>query len=233
MKIHEVLQKSEEWLRLRAGIVTASELDSLVTPKFEIRKGKTPESYLAKKVAEKWIGGPLPSFQSAQMDQGNILEEDAIPFFSLQFDVEIQRYGFCTTDDGRAGCSPDGVILKSERSPRDEGLEIKCPEMHTHVRYLLDNCVPDDYIAQVHGSMYVTGLDSWLFLSYRKHMPPLTIRVQRDEKFDSQIHKAISEFNERLDEAYAFVVKRNGGPPPVGAQFKPVEWEEDISMWPK
>ena len=60
MKIIPVQQNSLEWLVARSGLPTASEFDNLISPKFEPRKGQMPESYLAQKLAERWIGGPLP-----------------------------------------------------------------------------------------------------------------------------------------------------------------------------
>ena len=54
MKVHDVSQGSLEWLQLRAGVPTASEFDSLVSPTWEIRKGDMPRTYLHKKLAEWW-----------------------------------------------------------------------------------------------------------------------------------------------------------------------------------
>src|SRR5262245_61827187 len=107
MKIHDVMQRSTEWLQLHVGIPTASDFDNLITPKFEIRKGKTPDSYLARKIAEAWQGGPLPGFSSWATNQGNLLEPEAIPKLAFETGLQIQQVGFITRDDGRVGCSPD------------------------------------------------------------------------------------------------------------------------------
>ena len=50
-------QGSIEWMQARAGIPTASEFDNLVTPKWEVRTGQMPKTYLARKLAEWWQGG--------------------------------------------------------------------------------------------------------------------------------------------------------------------------------
>ena len=111
MKIHtEFAQNSLEWLQARSGIPTASEFDALVTPELKIRTGETPTSYLHKKIAEAWQGGPLPQFQGLDMEFGHIREEEAIPWFELEYGVPVQRVALVTTDDGRIGCSPDGLI---------------------------------------------------------------------------------------------------------------------------
>lgn len=208
MKIHNVPQGGSEWLILRAGIPTASEFDNLVTPKFEPRKGQTPETYLSKKLAERWMGGPLPTFTSfGDMEQGKILEEEARPWYALEYNVEVEQVGFVTTDDGRIGCSPDGLIGE------DGGLELKCPTPHTHVDYLLDNKVPDEYLAQVHGALLVTGRPWWRFVSYRRNFPALVVQVNRDPKIQILLSEVLAEFNDKLERAFNRLQEINGGPP--------------------
>lgn len=218
MKIHrEFGQKSVAWMISRAGKPTASEFDALVTPKFEIRKGQMPTSYLAKKVSEVWLGGPLAGFNTFDTDQGNILEEEALPWFELEFGVTVDRVGLCTTDDGRIACSPDGLIGE------EGGLETKCPEVHTHVGYLLAGTLPDAYAAQVHGSMFVTGRPWWKFLSYRRHFPPLLLTVERDEKIQAVLAEVLAAFLVRLDAGMARLTEINGGPPQRRALPKPAQ----------
>ena len=203
MKILECKQGTEEWLRARAGIPTASEFDALLTPKFETRTGAMPHTYLCKKLAEHWQGGPLPSFAPfGAMEQGQILEAEAVPWYELEFGTTINRVGFITTDDGRVGCSPDGLLGD------DGGIEIKCPFADTHVRYLLAGEVPKDYAAQVHGSLYVTGRKWWKFVSYRRHFPALVVTVERDEEIMGKIGEALDEFLVRFQEGLELLKKK-------------------------
>ncbi len=207
MKLHNVEQGSMEWLMLRAGIPTASEMDALITPKFKVKEGDGPKTYLAKKVAEKWQGGPLPAFQGFDMEQGQILESEAIPWFELTFDTTVNRVGFITTDDGRAGCSPDGLLTT------DCGLELKCPKAETHVGYLLRGVLPEDYVIQVHASMFITGFKQWKFLSYRRGFPQLVLTIERDEEYQEVIAEALDLFTQKFDEAMERMTEINGGPP--------------------
>ena len=213
MKIHPAAQGSTEWAQARAGIPTTSEFDSLVTPKFKIRDSAMSETYLAKKLAEAWLGGPLLSFNTLDMDFGKILEDEAKPWYSLEFEVDIQSVGLVTTDDGKIGCSPDGLIGD------DSGIEIKCPEAHTHVKYLLAGEVPEEYLAQVHGALYVTGRSSWRFLSYRRGFPKLVVQVNRDEKIIAVLDDALGLFLQKFEVGYQRLVDINGGPP---RRYKPV-----------
>lgn len=230
MKIHDVEQGSLEWLALRAGIPTASEFDALLTPGFKIRTGEGPKTYLAKKVAEAWQGGPLESFQGFDMEQGAILESESRNWFELEFDTTIQKVGFITTDDSRAGCSPDGLL------GTDSGLELKCPAIHTHVRYLLNGELPKEYAAQVHGSMFVTGLPRWKFVSYHRRCPKFVLTVERDEEIQANIAEALGHFYRYFDDAMECITKINGGPPrrltpmPSKPSTKATESDSDIEM---
>jgi hypothetical protein len=185
------------------GIPTASGFDNLLTPKFELRKGEMPKSYLYRKVAEKWRGQPLVGFTGVfDVEQGSILEEEALPFFELETGKKVTRVGFITTDDGRAGCSPDGLLEVG-------GLEAKCPAAHTHVKYLLSGALPDEYAAQVFGSMYVTGAPEWTFLSYRRKFPSLILTILRDEQIMERIAQALELFQQAFDNAMERVKAAN------------------------
>jgi len=162
---------------------------------------------LKRKLAEHWIGGPLPTFgESFDMEQGKILEEEARPFFTLTTGLEAEKVGFIASDDDRAGCSPDGW-------GDGFGVEIKCPRLDTHIGYLLNGELPDIYAAQVQFSLYVTGAKSWHFLSYRRNFPPLLIEVKPDESAFAAFKSALTAFNAAFDEGLAKLVKLNGGAP--------------------
>ena len=198
-----------DWSILRAGKVTASELDALVSPLGKVRTGEGPKTYLHKKVAEARLGGPLPSLNVWDLEQGKILEEFARPAFTVETGLEVTQVGFITGDDDRVGCSPDGLIGS------DCGLEIKCPHIETHIGYLLAGVVPSDYMLQVQGSMFVTGFPRWMFFSYRRRLPPLVLTVEPDDKLQTAIGEALAEFFERFDEAMDKLVKLNGGVRPT------------------
>lgn len=191
-------QGSEAWASLRLGKVTASEAGNLLTPTFKIRTGEMPQTYLCKKVAEAYRGEVLPGFGGSwETEQGAINESEARHWLSFALDKDVTQVDFVVSDDGRYGCSPDGLIGD------DSGLELKCPQHTTHVKYLLDGELPDEYAVQVHFSMYVTERPEWLFLSYQKNFPKLLLTIKRDDERCSQIAKALSEFNEKFDAAMA------------------------------
>jgi hypothetical protein len=199
MKVYsDIAQGTAEWFAVRAGKVTASELDNLLTPKFAIRTGEMPKSYLCKKIAEAHFGGPLPDedYSGFHTENGQIREEEARKFYVFNFDHDkLTNAGFVEHDDGRFGGSPDALLGDNS------GLEIKSPMFKTHVKYLMGGVVPDDYIVQVHGLMYATGRTSWEFMSYARKFPPLLVRVERDEEIIGKISEALAGFYEKFDAA--------------------------------
>lgn len=203
-------QRTPEWFQVRIGIPTASEFKNLVTPEFSIRSWATemPNTYLAAKLSEKWKGEPDEGYSSFAMEQGEIRENQAIPWYEDVFEVEIERVGFITTDDGRSGASPDGLIgLKG-------GLEIKVPLPKTHVRYLLKRELPDEYETQVHGSIFVADAKGWAFVSWRPEFPKLVMHIARDEKKLKVLQAALWDFSERFEKGWSRLLELHGGPPP-------------------
>lgn len=221
MKIIDCEQNSLEWLTARAGLVTASEIDALVSPTFEIRKGAGVQTYLAQKVAEKWLSGPIPGHMDLTMEIGHILENEAIPAYEFDYNQKIQRVGLVTDDFDRYGCSPDGLIDK------DGGIEIKCPEPKSHVKYLLENKLPNDYMTQVHFSLFVTGRRWWKFMSYRRGFPTFIITVERDEEKMQVFQTALNAFLPKLDSELNRLIALNGGERPAKNTFREALMREE------
>ncbi len=198
MIIHDCEQMTLEWIRLHFGIPTAACLDQLLTPEFELRKGEMPKTLVYKKVAEKIQNRPLIdlSQSSFMMEQGMIVEEEARPWFELEYDKKIKQVGFITSDDGRVGCSPDGLIEGEEC-----GLEIKCPAAHTHVKYLVNGVLPKEYVAQVYGSIFVTGFKKWIFVSYRRGFPSLVLEIPTQQELMDKIANAVDSFHDEFGRA--------------------------------
>jgi hypothetical protein len=197
MKTLMMEQGSTEWQQARLGVVTASEIDALVSPTWKIRTGEGVETYLHKKLCEKALNWTADFGSTFAMDQGSLVEKIALPWYGFTYDCEPKRVGLCLSDDGRIGCSPDALLGD------DDGLEIKVPLPPTHLKYLLKNEVPPEYLPQVHFSMYVTGRPKWTFLSYSRQFPSLVVHVKRDPIIEDTIRNALAAFFERFDARFA------------------------------
>lgn len=199
----EFQQWSVSWFNAKLGIPTASEFAEFMTTEFQLRTGKQIETYLYEKLAERITKKPLPNaFSSWSVERGQILEEEARPFFEMQTGMDTRAVGFVIGEDGRCGCSPDALVGDNA------GLEIKCPFPQTHLKYLDYGQVPPEYHAQVQGSLFVTGRERWHFMSYHRKLPPLIVTVERDEDTMAKIGACLAKFNERFDAAFQRLASR-------------------------
>lgn len=195
--IHDAPQRTEEWHRARAGVLTASCFDKLLTPaKLELAKGRV--SYLYQVAAESVLGfcEELPG--SVWMERGTEMEGEAREAYELTQDVTVQPAGICFLNhECRVGASPDGLIYEG----RDlvGGLELKCPKSGTHVSYLVGDVVPDDYRHQVQGCLYVTGAAWWDFMSYYPGLPLFVKRAYPDPVYHARLDEVLPVVLEELD----------------------------------
>lgn len=195
MIIEDMEQGSDEWFQARLGIPTASCFDQIVTT--QGKASASSKTYMHKLLAEWMIGKPNEGHSSEWMERGQELEAEARSLFEFERDVDVEQVGIIYKDNDRlCGCSPDGLIMANEFP--QYGIEIKCPAPHTHVGYLLDNKLPTKYIMQVQGSMWVSDLPGWVFMSYHPDLTPLIINVDRDEKVMAFLDEYIPAFIEKL-----------------------------------
>ncbi len=126
MRVVPFLQGSAEWLQARAGIPTASEFAAVMAT---VNSGEAAvrRNYRARLVVERLTGRPIPTYQSAAMRQGTEREPDARLAYMARTGNVVDQIGLCLHDTFDAGASPDGLI------DDDGGLEIKCPELATHL----------------------------------------------------------------------------------------------------
>jgi hypothetical protein len=193
MKIIDVAQRSPEWIAARLGLPTASRFSKILTPTGQLSKQSIDYAY--ELVAEWLIGQPCDNERSQFMDRGTELEPDAIDYYEFEKNIDVQRVGFCTTDDGLIGCSPDGLVGE------DGGLEIKCPSAKVQIANILNEAAfVADHKCQVQGCLYVTGRQWWHLMSYHPTLPCPIIRVERDEDYIGKLHFALAEFTKQLIE---------------------------------
>ena len=190
MIVVDLQQGTPEWLAEKLGKPSASNCSKIITN--DGKPSKQREGYMYELAGEIITGSRIEPYKNAAMEEGNNREQEAVDFYCMVNNVEIQRVGVVyPNDDKMFLCSPDGIINGKE------GFECKNPLPKTQVKYLLDGGLPSDYFGQVQFSMYVTGFKVWNFLSYVPGMKPLMIKVKRDEKFiaalDAEMMKFCSE----------------------------------------
>lgn len=176
----------------RCGIPTASNFDMIVTTKGEPSKQR--QKYLYKLVGEVISGTTEESYQNDAMKRGTEVEEEARKFYQIVSDNVVSTVGLCLSDCGGYGASPDGLVGEKGQ------IEIKCPQMSTHIGYLIDNKLPTDYFQQTQGQLLVTSREWCDFISYYPGIKPLIIRVYPDQEFIKKLSQELSLFCKELEE---------------------------------
>lgn len=180
-------QGSEEWLAARLGIPTATGIKNIVTQSGQMSSGWV--SYLAELIAESIEGGS-DGFKSNDMQRGNELEPRARMAYEFETGNDVMQVGGVYLNaDKDLMVSPDGLIPSLKK-----GVEIKCPKMKTHIKYLLEGGVPVEYVIQVQAALWVTGYETWDFISYcpeYQKQPLYVYTAERDpvlmQAFDEHI----------------------------------------------
>lgn len=190
MEIISCEQGSEEWFSARRGIVTASEFHKVLSIKKDAKDKKTRAEYMRKLAGEIITGEPMESYQSAAMERGKVMEDEARDAYSFLSDNEPERVGFIRNFN--AGCSPDSLIGSKG------GLEIKTKAPHLLIDCLLNDELPAEHKAQVQGCLWIAEREWWDFVAYWPKLPTFIKRVHRDEGYIANLAGAVSQFNDEL-----------------------------------
>ena len=187
-------QGSEEWLSARLGIPTATGFENIVTATG--KKSASYIKYMAELIEESILGGG-DTFKSGFMERGNQLEPQARAAYEFLTGNDVIQVGGVYLNENRdVMVSPDGLIPSLKK-----GLEIKCPKMSTHIRYLLEGGVPAEYVIQVQANLWVTGYETWDFVSYCPEYQKQTLYLftaARDKKLMKAFDEHIQQFVKTL-----------------------------------
>jgi len=189
MKIIEMDQQSPEWLKLRAGLPSASCFDKIITSTG--KPSTQADKYMYQLAGEKLLGMKEESYQNDAMRRGVELEPEARMFYELSTGVDVVQVGFCLDERG-FGCSPDGLVGE------DGLIEIKCPILSTHISYLVNESIVEDYWHQIQGQLLVTGRKWCDAVSYYPNLPTLIVRVERNEEFIKKLETELLKFVDNL-----------------------------------
>lgn len=193
MSIHfPVLQGSHEWRMCRLGLPTASNLSRILTPK-KLAISKPGITTLASDlVAERAMMQPLDIDLAGFAQRGDLLEQEAVPWYEMQRDVTVSRDGFYFDPDRLIGASPDGLTP-------DSGLEVKSLAPSKHLRMMM-NGAPSDYMAQVQTCMWICGREQWDLLFYHPSLPSRIITIPLDGDYVGLLEEALEALAQALND---------------------------------
>jgi hypothetical protein len=188
----ELEQGSPEWLAARCGIVTASVVGQLITPKTVKPAANDYSRALAVTLtAERITGYVEPIHENQDMLRGTLDEPFARDLYAQHFDP-VTELGFMVRDDWgfKIGYSPDGLV-------DDDGLiEIKSRRQKKHLSTILADEVPLENMAQCQAGLLVSGREFIDYVSFCSGMPLYVKRVTPDPKWQAAIIDAVATFEE-------------------------------------
>lgn len=191
----DVEQRSDEWYALRCGVLTASELKAATVGP---RGGRAARDELLNRLAaEALLQETEDAYSGGHLQRGRENEEEARRLYALVRDATVEPCGFVM--NGRLGCSPDGLV-------GDDGLvEIKDALPKIQVARLRAGVVPKEFADQVDGQLLVTERSWCDFVSHSRGLPPLIVRVERDEDRIAALAATAGSFVRELDELVAWL----------------------------
>lgn len=196
VRIHDdFVQGSDEWLAIRCGLLTASEMKLIVTPTLKKANNEKERAHLYELMAQRVTKFVEPSYVSDDMLRGRQDEIDARDLYAERY-APVTEVGFITNDQWgfTIGYSPDGLV-------GDDGLiEIKSRRQKFQIETIADREVPPEFFLQIQTGLLVSDR-KWLdFISYCGGLPMVTIRVFPDPITQEAILDAATDFERRLRE---------------------------------
>lgn len=205
-------QGSPEWFAARAGIVTASELKSVLAK----GEGKVRKSYMLRLAGERITGVPAETYENHHMLRGRSMEAEARELFAFVHDAQPQQVGFIRNGD--VGCSPDSLL------GADSVLEVKTKIPALLIEAILRGGMPPEHRAQCQGALWITEREFVTVVCYWPDMPLFVHRERRDEKYIKTLQSEVSQFNDELA-AIVERVRGYGMQPSFVEQLKMVQAE--------
>lgn len=202
---------TDAWKDARRGLVTASRFgDVMSEPRSKAAKeagmmSETARSYMLELVASAITGQDRVGGKSAAMERGVDMEADAIDAYAEARFAEVAA-GRLLIRDG-IGATPDGFVEDDDDGPGI--IEVKCPESKRHLETWMSRRVPDDYVEQVQGQLWISGRAWCDFISYDDRFPlPMRlviIRVNRDEELIDAMERKVCSFRDQVQSHLASV----------------------------
>lgn len=189
----DLVQGSDEWLTARCGILTASEMNRIITPTLKVARNEKASAHLFELLAQRITNYVEPHYISDDMLRGQVDEIEARLLYAKHY-APVEEVGFITNDEWgfTIGYSPDGLV-------GDAGLiECKSRRQKFQAETIIAGEMPDDFAIQVQTGLLVSGRQWCDFVSYCGGMPMATIRVHADDVIQDAIIEAATDFELRM-----------------------------------
>jgi hypothetical protein len=189
----DITQGTDEWLDLRRGILTASEMKNILTPTLKIASNDKERAHVYEIAAQRISGFVEPGYDGWNMQRGHEDELYARVIYDNQYGG-VQEMGFIVNSSlgFPVGYSPDFLV-------GDDGLaECKSRIQKYQIQTIVSQKPPDEHIIQIQTGLWVSGREWCDYVSYCSGLPMCSIRVYPDAKIIEAIKQAACSFEERV-----------------------------------
>lgn len=191
--LHEILQMSPEWFTERCGKVTASRIADVLAKGRGGEESASRKNYRAELVCERLTGKKTEGFTTKAMADGVDREPIARALYEAKYAVFVDEVGFVAHPSiSMSGASPDGLVGD------DGAIEIKSPQMATHIDYFKAGVPVSKYIPQMAWQMACTGRKWVDFISFNPEFPDylqlFVVRYHRDDDYIRQVESEVMKF---------------------------------------
>ena len=201
---YDITQGTDEWLRLKHGVLSASVFKNVITAKtLKLSAAEKTKVFYDEILSQRIDETIQHNYVSYDMMRGHEDEPYAVQQYAKEYNRETKYCGFVinNTLGFPLGYSPDALI-------GDDGLlEIKSRSPKYQIKTILDHIagradeiIPSEYMMQLQAGLFVSGR-KWIdFISFCNGNQMVTIRVEPDPKFQDAIQEAAIKFEEVLSE---------------------------------
>lgn len=190
---YDITQGTPEWLELRRGRLTASELKLLVTPTLKVASNDKERTHLWELLAQRITGRIEERYQFDAMLRGHAEEAEARYVYESNYQP-VEVCGFVTNDRWgfTLGYSPDGLVGVNGL------IECKSRVAKYQVETICGWQVPDEHLIQIQAALLISER-KWIdFISYSNGMPMATMTIEPDPVVHEAIIEASTKFEEKL-----------------------------------
>lgn len=192
-----IIQGSDEWLALRCGLITASEMKLILTPTLKLASNDKERSHLFELLAQRITKYVEPHYVSDDMLRGQEDESYAKALYAEHYSP-VHEMGFITNDEWgfTLGFSPDALVDDDgfiEAKSRRQKFQIE-----TIISCVAGDVMPAEYALQVQTGLLVSGRRWCDFISYSGGLDMLTLRIYPDLEVQAAIIEASAAFEKRL-----------------------------------
>ncbi len=185
----DIDQGSQEWLNMRLGLITCSEIKTIRAD------GAGAQTYINGLAYERITGESSAVFSgNLWTERGHELEPMAREAYERKTGFEVEQVSFIKNLG--FGYSPDGVV-------GDNGLiEIKAKQPKDQIALLRSGDIPKEHLDQLDGGLLCSNREWIDFVAYCPNLPIFIKRVYAKDRIQQieKLNELIAKYNVQIED---------------------------------